>query len=437
LELAQAVSSLVSGGGDDSGSSAESLLVNLRSYADMAERYERPDGKVQTRISFERLGMSSTAAVIRDAGGVPQVHYALEIPASKLAWVGREGRSRISFGVSCRILDLSGGEVDVIEDWLDLDLGEEERVALSSQTLSFQGRLILPTGRYRLVFALTSAPAGTRDAATLEVDVPGDFQQGVSSILLGRSRRSVGQNGRVDVRPFQINGSVWNPSPDGRFPLSNALAYLELSGLVEPVRLEWSLSSHDDKLPVWKATSAIVPGPNGVGSAEEIVPLNGLPDGVYTLVARSAVGEREVQLTVDRTRVSRPVRVLSRESLPAGDGRIRFRRGLLFARIGDVDSAIEEMTEASRLLPDNLEIHLKLASLLYGTGQYDRVVGLLRPLGPQHSNEPDLWVLLGFASLRMGRNEEALSFLERARSLRPDDERLTAAVAEARGAARP
>jgi len=59
------------------------------------------------------------------------------------------------------------------------------------------------------------------------------------------------------------------------------------------------------------------------------------------------------------------------------------------------------------------------------------VVEVLTPIAPHYPNEPDLLVFLGFASLKLGRNEKAASYLKRALAQRPDDERLEAAFAQA------
>src|SRR3990172_8264560 len=138
----------------------------------MMERYRSLDARVVARASFQRLGISSIAAVIYDAAGIPQVHYALEVPASKLQWSHEEDRFGVSFGVACRMLDVSGREADAFGGWIDVDVSEDERRSLAEQALSFQGRLVLPTGRYRLDFTLVSAPGGTSDKISIPVEVP-------------------------------------------------------------------------------------------------------------------------------------------------------------------------------------------------------------------------------------------------------------------------
>lgn len=439
IELAGAARSLVSGQGDDATISGASLLVNVRGHADMAERFRGLDARVRAGTSFRKLGVVSTGAVLYDATGVPQIHYALEVPSSNVTWREEADRFRASFGVACRMMDERGREVDAIEDWLDLDLSAEERSSLGGQAFSFQGRLILPTGRYVLDFTLLSTPAGTRDQTSIRVDVPGlsDESAGssrVSPILLARSSESWEGGRFVDRFPFQVGGFILNPSPNAVFPATKVLAYLQLSGISEGTALDWSLIAGDHGDVVWSETSEVGSGaaPTGLVAVEQAVPLEKLPDGDYTLRVALLGERRESRLTVDRAATSPSVRVLSRESLVAGDGGIRLQRGLLFARIGDKENAIRELRAASRLRPRDLEIHLRLALLLYAEERYAEVVGSLQPIAPHYPSEPDVFVLLGFAWLELGDAAKAVSNLEAAFALRPDDRRLALALERAR-----
>ena len=437
IELAQAARSLVPGdGGNTRFFSAESLRINIESYADMADRHRGVDGQVRTRTSFRQLGVASTAAVLYDATGIPQVHYALEVPFSKVQWREEGNRFRASFGITCQMsqtMDVLGRPVDAIEDWIDLDLSEEEWTSSEGQALSLQGRLILPTGRYGLDFTLVSTPAGTSDTASLTVDVPALSGREVSPILLARSRVGLDDGRFHDRLPFQNSEFLWSPSPDGVFPATEAVAVLQITGREGGTSLHWSLSpvNQDDDI-IWETKRELAPVSLAVRTVQQVIPLSHVADGAYTLKVRLPDASSGTRITVDRAVTLQKVRVLSRESLTAGDGRIRFQRGLLFARIGDTESAIDEMREASRLLPRDLEIHLKLAFLLYATERYAEVIVSLQPLARHYPNEPDVFVLLGFASLELGDAGKAISYLQSALALRPDDDRLTLALARAR-----
>ncbi len=433
MELAQAARSLVPGDGSNTSFSGESLRINIESYADMADRHRGLDEKVRARTSFRQLGVASTAAVLYDATGIPQVHYALEVPFSKVRWREEGNRSRASFGITCRMTDALGRQVDVIEDWIDLDLSEEERTSLEGQALSLQGRLILPTGRYVLDFTLVGTPAGTSDAVSMTVDVPVVSGREVSSILLARSREGLVEGRFVDRLPFQIDGIVLNPSPNGIFPATEALALLQISGFPSGTRLDWSLTTGDGNDDVvWTGTSEVPPGSPPVVTVQRAVPLQNVPDGDYTFKVELEGARRESRLSVDHSATPQSVRVLSRESLAAGDGRIRLQRGLLFARIGDAESAITELAAASRLRPRDLEIRLKLALMLYAAERYAEVIASLQPIAPHYPNESDIFVLLGFASLEFGDPAKAVAYLQSALALRPDDDRLTLALTQAR-----
>jgi GWxTD domain-containing protein len=441
IELAQAARSLVPGDPDDTSPfSGASVLVNTRGYADMADRYRGLDARVRAGTSFRQLGVASTGAVLYDRTGVPQVHYALEVPSSNVTWREEGARFRASFGIACRMMDERGQQVDAIEDWLDLDLSAEERSSLEGQAFSFQGRLILPTGRYVLDFTLVSMPAGTRDQTSITVDVPGlSVESGgssrVSPILLARSREPWESGEFVDRLPFQAGGFILSPSPGAVFSATKALAYLQLSGISEGTTVDWSLTRLENDKVVWRERTDVgagSAGPTGVVGLEQTVPLETLPDGDYALRVALLGETRESRLTVDRAATSPSVRVLSRDSPVAGDGRIRLQRGLLFARIGDEENAIRELRAASQLRPRDLEIHLRLALLLYAEERYAEAVVSLQPIAPHYSSEPDVFVLLGLAWLELGDAAKAVSHLEAAFALRPHDPGIALALDRAR-----
>jgi tetratricopeptide (TPR) repeat protein len=170
-------------------------------------------------------------------------------------------------------------------------------------------------------------------------------------------------------------------------------------------------------------------------TVEQSVPLEGLAEGTYTLdaVMPSAPSvRRTIALTVEPARSLEAVRVLAREGFPAGHGRLRYERGVLFSRLGDSESAIEEMMAATELLPRDLEIHLKLAFLLNARGRHREVIDRLEPLLPHYPHERDLLVFLGFASLSLGLKENAVRYYETALAQSPDDPELREALARAR-----
>jgi len=428
LELANAARALVPGEAEDLPAfAAESLLTNLKEYADVAERRLRPE--VTAQVTFQKLDASAVAAALVDSTGIPQAHYALEVPASRVSWAAAEGRHRTSFELACTVSDASGREVDRFSDRIDLDLSDSERAAIEAARLSFQGRLVLIPGRYRLELRLTNTTSSATETVSVPLEISETGGPGVSSLVVSRFRAQAG-NALREARPYEVAGALLSPNAAGAFPPTEAVAQLQLWEVKETTRLEWSLSKNGEIK--WQTTSEVSRGPEPAVLVEQAVPLTSLPDGDYELRVRSPRAERRSRLRVDRSLSPVSVRVLAREGLPAGDGRIRYNRGLQFARRGKTARAIEEMTEAARLLPRDLEIHLKLAYLLNATGQHEKILELLIPIAPHYPKEPDVWIFLAFASQKLGRLADAASYFQNALSLRPDDERLKTALVELR-----
>ncbi|MFQ5789528.1 MAG: GWxTD domain-containing protein [Acidobacteriota bacterium] len=431
LELAMAAARLIPGEADDLPAfAAESLLTNLREYADTAERNFRLRERVTAEATFKPLQASLLAVALQDSTGVPQLHYALEVPSKAVRWVAEGDRRRTSFTLNTVLLDPSGREVDRIEDALDLEVSSDEKAALEGVPLSFQGRLIVVPGSYTLEMTLRNTTGGGIDTQSVPVVVREDRGVGCSDLLLARSFRVIPGGELLEKHPFQLGDVILSPAPDRLFPATQALAYLQLWGLTGETTLHWGLFRGEQAL--WETKSRVSPAPQNIILVQQVIPLESIPDGVYTLRSRFLGTERRTELRLARERELRSVRVLSREGFPAGHGRIRFQRGVLFARLGDAGRAIDEMTEAAELLPRDLEVHLRLAFLLNVASQYERVLELLKPLAPHFPNQAELFVFLGFASLKLGQYAEAVAYYEKALVQRPDDERLASALERAR-----
>ncbi len=424
LELANAARALVPGESEDLPAfAAESLLTNLKEYPDIAERRLRPE--VTAQVTFQKLEASAVAAALVDSTGIPQAHYALEVPASRVIWAAAEGRHRTSFELACTVSDASRREVERFSDRVDLDLSDSERAVIEGARLSFQGRLVLIPGRYTLELRLSNTAGGATETLTVPLELSEAGSPGASSLLLSRFRAQPA-NALREARPFEVEGVLLSPNAASSFAAAEAVAQVQLWGVAESARLEWKLSREGETL--WESTKEIAPGREPAILVEQVVPLISLPDGEYQLGVHYPHGDRLARLRVDRAIAPAAVRVLAREGLSAGDGRIRFQRGVQFARRGQAARAIEEMAEAARLLPRDLEIHLKLAFLLNATAQPQKVVDLLVPLAPHYPQEADLWVFLGFASQRLGHLKEAATYYEKALAIRPTDQRLKTAL---------
>jgi hypothetical protein len=73
--------------------------------------------------------------------------------------------------------------------------------------------------------------------------------------------------------------------------------------------------------------------------------------------------------------------------------------------------------------------------LLTATSQHQEVLDVLLPLETRYPKEPDLLVFMGFASMNLGRYDDAVSFYERALAERPADKKLEDSLDKARSLA--
>lgn len=431
LELAMAVERLVPGESADlSAFRAESLLTSLMSYADAEERYRDLENRVTAEASLRPLNIAPLAVSLIDSAGIPQVHYALEIPPGDVVWEADGTKLRTSFNFYCSIQDPGGREVDFIQDVIHL-----ESATRATSSLSVQGRLVLIPGRYTLLITLRHPPGRKATALTLPVHVPETDRPIVGDILLARSYLEIQNNELTESYPFQIGRHVVSPSTDRRFPPTEIHAIVQVRRFNRGASFTFRLRDKDRVL--WQSEPIDVPPTSGAENIEQAVPLADIPNGTYTLELTYPGGRRATELKVDdRIRLPK-VRVLAREGLPAGHGRTRFQRGLLFAQKGAAQKAIKELEKAAQSLPLDLEVHLKLAFLLTATSQHQEVLDVLLPLENRFPKQADLLVFMGFASMNLGRYGDAASYYERALEERSDDKKLLSALEKARALALP
>ncbi len=317
LELGAAAERLVPGEAEDLPAFAgESLLIHLKNYANLAERTFRDNELVTSDVSFERLDVSPLTVTLHDAHGIPQLHYALEVPSRQLEWKVEGAKQRTSFQLTCSIRDAQGRETDFIEDVLDLEAPSEAE--LSRVPISFQGRLILTPGHHTLEIALRNTTGHGMATLSLPVEIPHPDDSGASQILLARSLNDITTSAAesVEPRPFQLHRQVVGPSPDRVFPPQEIFAFVQLWGLEEEASLHWSLSDGDHR--IWQADSRIDPEPSGVATVMQAIPLDNLPDGGYTLALRFPGGKRRAKLRVDPHQEIPAVWVIAREAFTSG-----------------------------------------------------------------------------------------------------------------------
>ncbi len=431
-ELALAVRSLVPGASPDRAAfTALELLGELDRLKELL--YRDPFSERVTVLSdFARLRTHLVAAVLFDEALLPQLHYALELPAPQGDRLGvRKGgeRSLLDFVLAGRILDVRGKEIDRWEDRLTLDLASDEAARLRTTPLSFQGRVPIVSGQWRLEMLLQSEGGGTGFASTsLEVHEPTASSAMTASLVLARSVHEVplGTSGY----PFQSGGLVVAPSAT----LTPAVAVLQLAtakpgGLPRELALEWRLS--DDKGALWEHRAlAKVSGPVAIATVS--LPKAHLAEGERVLEVSYPGGQTSQRFVVRAGDSSGSVQVLARQGSMQSEDMVRRGRALLFARRGELQRAIEETRHAVRLSPSRVELRLQLAALLYEASRHEEVIALLLDLAERDPADVDVLVFLAGSSRALGRSAEAVRFYERALALAPDDDRIATALRDAR-----
>ncbi len=181
----------------------------------------------------------------------------------------------------------------------------------------------------------------------------------------------------------------------------------------------------------WLVYSYWVRPGEGWPSSEPWASSSTAPSGPEALARRAREGNsKDQQLTAEVNHASEllsegkaeeAVQVLTNAlRLKPDDEDVHYNLGLALTRLGRFDQAIQEYNEALRIFPEYAEAHNNLGNLLMRTGDItnaiahlERAVKVMPDYASAHNN-------LGTALQKAGRADEALPHFQQAVKLKPD-----------------
>jgi tetratricopeptide (TPR) repeat protein len=92
---------------------------------------------------------------------------------------------------------------------------------------------------------------------------------------------------------------------------------------------------------------------------------------------------------------------------------VRFNLAVAYYKAGQIPDARHELSELSKLQPDNMNVVLLLADCNLRMGENKQVVGLLSPLEPTHGDDRALTYLLGTALIRDNQIDQGQRVIDR------------------------
>ncbi len=142
---------------------------------------------------------------------------------------------------------------------------------------------------------------------------------------------------------------------------------------------------------------------------------------VCGLLALGAVDQLQYFWTQSRPTLDRLARAMF---LNPADTRIYVQRAGLFEKNGELEAAIAQLEEASRLSPEHPEIHKQLARLFTRAGRFDDAEDIWRKFESQFARDYETLLLRGSVLEKLRAPERALEMYHQAH--RADPERLEA-----------
>ncbi len=409
-----------------------------RIRTDYAEGWLRYGDKVSAEYSFNFFPSRSFFAVLAGPGGVPFVHYSIEVDPQNLTLATQDKtKYYTTLDVTLEVTDSEGKIVVGTDKAVYVELSPGQIQQFDTSPFAFQNNFPLIPGDYKISVFLKNRVGEQFTVAEqdLKVVAPPPDKPVLSNIVLGyKSERTLDGATAGELRTFQIGTHRIHPAAGNVITLGEeAHVFLQALGVGSDYGLRLEIL---DGTKVLQEFSGRVGDYLG-GPVEHSFALTDMVGGRYVIRARlldpsgTVVEETTAPLIVS-PRASLPRPWVHRRSFNVG------APGLLPLTLGEQLQAIGRYEEAARALeaavaannPELVSARWRLAGLYLGWREADRALELLLPLAETHPNQYEVVVGLGFAYFMKGDAANARDYLERARTLRPPGTSLLNALGE-------
>lgn len=429
-DLAAAAFSLIPG---------EALLGSpLRSDVVIADILEIPDrmvptiewaypiltGAAETAVRFDTLAVESRAIGWLDPAGRPFVSYAVRAPGPGVNVGEHQGSSYMTFEVASYLLDstqrvLEGPPARLIQS----QLGAEQVDRVRRGSMLYVSRIPAVAGdlQLELMFENNVSREYGEVGADVRVPAPNPAVVTLGQAILCAGARPMGQayDPFTAQLPFQIGQLAMTPTIDGPFGVGSQLyvfhQVLLPSTQLDTVRVHYTLIDANGTT-VASRQVEVSPGQTdrfGVLNQLTAITLD-VPEGTYSLsVALEGNAPSDVLPVQVRASVDRPI-VHAAALPPATDAGALFRRAAVMRAAGDLEPALEVVTDALRRDPELYEAQQLHFDLLRDLGRQEELELLLEARVVDAPHDIDLLLQLAEAKARQAKHYDAIRFYERA-----------------------
>ena len=366
-----------------------------RVRTDYADGWRLYGDKVSAEYSFNFFPSRSFFAVLAGPGGIPFVHYSIEVDPQNLALATQDKtKYYTTLDVTLEVTDSEGKVVVSTDKEVYVELSPGQIQQFDTSPFAYQNDFPLIPGDHRVSVFLKNRVGKQFTVAEqdLKVVAPPPDKPALSDIVLGyKSERTLDGAKAGELRTFQIGTHRIHPAAGNVITLGEeAHVFLQALGVASDYGLRLEVL---DGTKVLQEFSGQVGDYLG-GPVEHSFALTGMVGGRYAIRARlldpsgTVVEEASAPLVVS-PRSSLPRPWVHRRSFNVS------APGLLPLALGEQLQAIGRYEEAARALeaavaannPELVSARWRLAGLYLGWREADRALELLLPLAETHPNQ--------------------------------------------------
>jgi GWxTD domain-containing protein len=407
----------------------DSVLVRIEESPKRAIRTDYLDAwlkygnRVAADYSFNYVPNRSLFWIAAGPSSAAIVHYSLELDPESFGLATDEDRKKFytTFDVTLEARDPEGTLV-LANDRSDyVELTPSQVKEIERYPVAYRDSFPLVPGRYNLSVVFRNRALKKYTVAETELTVP-DFGSGASTLaglFLGYESAAGGSSDSPRIEP----------ATDSVFAVGNSVsAVAQPIGAPSGSRVRYDLLLGDE----------VIDGEEvSLGDVAKLSTL-GAVGGSYVVRARllgpdgTRLAEASAPLTLSpRTSVPRPNFIYRRGFNPGIPGLLPLVLGDQWWNLGKPDLALSQYEKA--VAAGNAELpqaRWKLAHAYLSRGHTSRALALLSPLEASFPAQYEVVAGLGLVYSRTSQDEKAISYLERALTLRPPDATLLNALGE-------
>jgi GWxTD domain-containing protein len=424
---------------------SDAVLVRIEESPKRAIRTDYLDAwlkygnRVAAEYSFNYVPNRSAFAVLAGPSNAAMVHYSLELDPESFGFASDEEQRKFytTLDVTLEVRDAEGTLL-LANDRSDyLELSPSRVREIERYPIAYQDSFPLVPGRHAISVVFRNRALKRYTVAETALTIP-DFSRdapALAGLVLGYgSERLLSASSENEMRTFQLGSIRIDPGSDSVFAIGDtvtafAQALRAPSGSRARFELLLGEESIDGKeVPVEGASSGVLAELSTLGATGGTylvrVRLTG-PDG-------SSLAEQAAPLTLSpRTSVPRPNFVYRRGFNAAVPGLLPLVLGDQWWSLGKYDLALAQYEKSVAAGNHDLpQARWKLAHAYLSRGHTSRAFALLAPLEPSFPAQYEVVVGLGLVFSRTSQDEKAVSYLERALTLRPPEAQVLNALGE-------